>query len=159
MSHAYNSSCIPQMGICRDTIVNVDIGYQCNFFVVPVNGYALLGMPECENRRVLSTISETAYDQQKRQINKVTKHNKSNSNNNVKDNPHTNNKLQGKGLFYCMSRHRREQSGECKNNIKIHDEFSDAFTGIECFKGTISLKVRDGVKPYLTLPRNVAYSL
>ena len=32
--------------------------------------------------------------------------------------------------------------------LKIHSECSKVFTGIECFKGTFSLKVKDDAKPY-----------
>ena len=46
--HMYNNICIPQMGICQIVIINEGIKYKCSFFVVPGNGSALLGMPECK---------------------------------------------------------------------------------------------------------------
>ena len=42
---------------------------------------------------------------------------------------------------------------------KIHNEFSDDFSGIVCFEGTFSLEVKDGSKPYQVLPPGVAYAL
>ena len=43
--------------------------------------------------------------------------------------------------------------------MKIHNEFSDNFTSIGCFKGTFKLQVREGSHPYQALPRRVAYAL
>ena len=44
--HAYNNSCIPQMGICKVIIIIEGTGYHCNFIVVLGNGLASLGMPD-----------------------------------------------------------------------------------------------------------------
>ena len=42
---------------------------------------------------------------------------------------------------------------------KIHNEFSDVFSGIKCFAGTFQLQVREGSLPYQTLPGRVPYVL
>ena len=41
----------------------------------------------------------------------------------------------------------------------MHDEFSDVFIGIVCFKGTFSSQIKDDVKHYQVLSRYVAYKL
>ena len=43
--------------------------------------------------------------------------------------------------------------------LKMHDEYSDVFTGIWCFKGTLFLQVKDDTKPYKFLLHCVAYAL
>ena len=58
-----NNSCILQMDICRGIIINEDIEYQCNFFVVPGIGLALLGMPECEWLQLLRINCQATNDQ------------------------------------------------------------------------------------------------
>ena len=53
---------------------NTGIKYCCNFFVVPGNGSALLGLPDCDWLQLLSIKCQTTNDQHKRgQINKQTK--------------------------------------------------------------------------------------
>ena len=42
---------------------------------------------------------------------------------------------------------------------KIHNNFSDIFTGIGCFKGTIKLQVREDSCLYQVQSRRVAYAL
>ena len=42
---------------------------------------------------------------------------------------------------------------------RIQNEFSDIFTGFECFKGTFKLRVKEGSHPYQALARRVAYAL
>ena len=42
---------------------------------------------------------------------------------------------------------------------KLHNEFSDVFSGIGCFEGTFSLQVKDDSWPYQAIPRRVAYVL
>ena len=42
---------------------------------------------------------------------------------------------------------------------QIYNEFSNMFTGIGCFKSTISLKVKEDAKPYLVTPIDLAYTL
>ena len=46
-----------------------------------------------------------------------------------------------------------------KTTMKIHNKFSDVFTGILCFKGTFSLKIKEDTQPYQVLPRDVTYAL
>ena len=53
MLHARNSY-ILQKSICKVTIINKDIEFQCNFFVVPGNGQAYLRMPDCERIQLLN---------------------------------------------------------------------------------------------------------
>ena len=41
----------------------------------------------------------------------------------------------------------------------MHDEWSDVFTGLEYFKGTFVLQVKDDTKPYQAQLRRVVYML
>ena len=41
----------------------------------------------------------------------------------------------------------------------MHDEFTDVFTGIVCNKGTFFLQVKEDMKPYQALPKNLTYGL
>ena len=72
--HAYNNSCILQMGICRVTLFNKGIAYQCNFFIIHGNVLALLGMPDCEWLQMLSINCQKTNNQcKRRQVNEQTK--------------------------------------------------------------------------------------
>ena len=76
-------------------------------------------------------------------------HDKSKSKNNSKDNPYTNNKV--KPETDCLVGRvdmETDRVASDKTTINIHNEFSDMFTGIKCFKGTFSLKVIDDTKPH-----------
>ena len=42
---------------------------------------------------------------------------------------------------------------------ELHNEYSDVFTGIGCFKATFSLQVKDRAKPYNAPHRHVTYAL
>ena len=53
------------MGIYEIAVINKGIAYQCNFFVVPGNAPALLGMPNYEWLQLLSVNCETTNNQQK----------------------------------------------------------------------------------------------
>ena len=46
-----------------------------------------------------------------------------------------------------------------KTTKKLHNDCSDVFRGIGCFRGTISLQVRDYMKPYQVLPLCIACAL
>ena len=46
-----------------------------------------------------------------------------------------------------------------KTTQMMHNDDSDVFKGIGCFKGMFSLQIKDDVKPYQALPKGVAYAL
>ena len=52
--HAYINSHTPLMDICHIATMIKGTEYQCNFFVVPGNGQALLRMPDCEQLKLLT---------------------------------------------------------------------------------------------------------
>ena len=52
-----------------------------------------------------------------------------------------------------------DRVGSAEITLKMHEEFSDVFTGSECFKGTFSLQVNKDVNPYQVPPRSIAYAL
>ena len=60
-------------GLCRVTINNKGIEYQCTFFEVSGNGPALLGMINCKRLKLLILNCQTTNDKQKViQINEQT---------------------------------------------------------------------------------------
>ena len=63
--HDYNNSCVPQMGVCRVTIINKGIEFQCSVSLVLGNGLVLLGMPNCQRLQQLSINCHTMNDEQK----------------------------------------------------------------------------------------------
>ena len=52
-----------------------------------------------------------------------------------------------------------DMAASAKTTIKLHNESSKVFTGIGCFKGTFSLKVKEDTKPIQAPPRSVEYAL
>ena len=46
-----------------------------------------------------------------------------------------------------------------ETTLNMHDNFSDIFPWIGCFKGTFTIQVKDDVKPYQVLPSHVANAL
>ena len=59
--------------------------------------------------------------------------------NNSKDDIWTNNKVNLEGNYFAGDPNRERDSD--KTTIKIHNEFSNVFTGIGCFKSAFWLKV------------------
>ena len=39
------------------------------------------------------------------------------------------------------------------------NDYNDISSGIGCFKDTFSLQVKEGMKPYQTLPQHIAFAL
>ena len=75
---------------------------------------------------------------------------------NIKQEMHTVHKMavRRECVFFVMF-----QEIVVEKNQKIHDTFGDVFNGIGCFKGTFSLQLKPGSKPYQVPPRQVAYAL
>ena len=55
----YNLMCMLQIGIFKIIINQKGIKSQCSFFIVSLNGPALLGMPDCERLQLLSMNYDT----------------------------------------------------------------------------------------------------
>ena len=135
--HAYNNLCIPQMGVGIITMTNKGIAYWCHFCVVPGNWPALLGIPDCERLQLLSINLQTTNDQQMGiQINEQTKQVKSNPCNSSKNNLHTNNSIKQE-TDYIIAGPSMQGDGVAsrKTALKMHNEYSNVFTGIVCFRG------------------------
>ena len=62
---------------------------------------------------------------------------------------------------YFRSNTKREADREASRILmkKIHNDFSDVFTGISCFNGTFKLQMREGSHLYQAPPRRVAFAL
>ena len=62
------------MGMCCIAIFNKGIEYRCMIFVEAGNGPALLGMPDCEQLKLLNVNCQAIDDQhRKQQINRHSK--------------------------------------------------------------------------------------
>ena len=60
---------------------------------------------------------------------------------NNEDNLYTNNKVNHRPDHFVGGQNTEwHRATSAKTTNKIHNEFSDVFTGIECFKGTFPLK-------------------
>ena len=46
--------------------------------------------------------------------------------------------------FIAGPDHKAGMVASAKTSHELHDEYSDAFTGNRCFKGTFSLQVKEG---------------
>ena len=62
--------------------------------------------------------------------------------------------------YFRSSSNREVDKGACKIlTKKIHNDFSDVFTGIGWCNGTIKLQVREGSHPHQAPSRRVSYAL
>ena len=105
------------MGLCIVVIINKGIEYQCNFFVGPWHGPALLGMPDCERLQMLSTNCWSTNGQQEgRQINEQTKQDKSKKTSSFKDILHTKNKTEQEIDYLIDDPGTEANSVKCRNN-------------------------------------------
>ena len=140
--HAYKNSCIWQMCICHIDIIYKGIDYGCHFFAVPRKGLAILGMPECEQLKLLTMNCQSTDDPPRKwQINEQTKQDKIKTKSNNKDNHYNNNKGNPEAdYFVACPDTEADRNTSAKATTKIHSEFSDVFTGIGWLKGTFLLK-------------------
>ena len=65
----YNNLCIPQMGVCKVTIIDKGIGFQYSLFSVLQIRLELLGMLDHKMLRLLNIKCNTSDDEQKRKTN------------------------------------------------------------------------------------------
>ena len=64
-------------------------------------------------------------------------------NSNFKNNPHTDNKTKHEINYFITSPGMKaDRVVTAKTTIQEHEEFSNVFTGIGCFKGTAYLRLR-----------------
>ena len=52
-----------------------------------------------------------------------------------------------------------DRATSAKTTMKMHNEFSNMFPHIGCFRDIFSIKVRDATKPYQVAPRHITYAL
>ena len=99
------------MDKCRVTIINKSMEYQCNFCVVPGNGTALLGIPDCECLQLLNINCQATNNPHKRGlINEKPKQGRSKPKNSIKINLCTYNKTNHEiRLLHCRPRQRCQQ--------------------------------------------------
>ena len=60
----------------------------------------------------------------------------------------TDNTKQEIDYFIAGPGRKADKVTSAKSALKIHNEYSNVFTGNRCSKGTFSLQVKDDVKPY-----------
>ena len=136
-----NNSCIPQMGVCKVTIINKGIKYQSIFFLVSGNRLALFGMPDCERLQLLSINCQA--------VNKngdkwMTKQNKKGPkiNKDFKINPHHYHKITIKIDYFISGLEREANMAASTKTPQIMHDYSDVFTGIGCLKGTFVCRLK-----------------
>ena len=135
------------------------------FFVVLGYGLALLGMLGIELLGLPKTTCKM-QNQQKvgRKLNSETKKSYSMPENRTNSNSTScvgaaNNFLNIPDYFRSNTNKEADKSVSILLTMKIHNTFSNIFSGISCFEGTFKLQVREGSCPYQAPPREVAYAL
>ena len=87
-------------------------------------------------------------------MNEQSNQNKSQTKRNLYINLHNDISI-NQAIHYFIADLRREadMTEITKITQEIFNTFNDVFSGIGCFKGTFSLQVKDGMKPYWAPPR------
>ena len=71
----------------------------------------------------------------------------------------TNNKTKQEKDYFIAGQSQKPTEVSAKSTLKICKEYSILFTESGCFKGTLSLQVNNGVKPYQVSSMCKAYAL
>ena len=155
---------------------------KCEFFVVPRNGQALLGMPDTAALKIINvnidsieaasmwkencnTNIEDAKISDTRQEGHVGKESCTNKDDNLKitnnDNGSSSNTSINILTNYFLSSPNIEVDKRKSIELmqKIHNMFDNVFNGIGCFEGMFSLQLKPDSKPYQVPLRHVAYVL
>ena len=130
------------MYIFRVTLINRGTVYQCNLFVVPVNGPVLLKMTDCECLQLLGiNFQMTKGPHRRRLINKLT--NKISPDQTIALEiiyvPMAKLKTKQEIDYFFAGLGTETNKEASAKTLKIHDEYSDVFRGIGCFEGTFFL--------------------
>ena len=64
----------------------------------------------------------------------------------------------GNGLISARTDKEADMVARSNPTQELHSKYTNVFSGIGCFKGTISLQVKEGEKPYQTQPRCRVYA-
>ena len=137
MLYVYDNSCLPEMGVCKITIIYKGIKFLCSFFVGPGIGPALLGMKKCVGLQLLSINCNTMDDEQKGDKYILKRQDKPKINKNVRNNLNHNNKIKKRIDYFIANPDMETNRATSTETIQtIHNEQSDVFTGIGYFKGT-----------------------
>ena len=67
-------------------------------------------------------------------------------------------KLIRKWIILLQGHRKTNMRASAKTRQELHGKYSDAFSGIGCFKGTFSLQVKEGVTSYQALPMHMTYT-
>ena len=89
-------------------------------------------------------------EQKWRQVNKQTKQD------NSKINLHLNHRIDTEIDYFIVGLEKSKRVAIAKATHKMHNDFSNIFAVAQCFKSTYSLQVKDCVKQYQVLPRDIA---
>ena len=158
----YNKMLITQLGTWMVIIDYKDNKKKCEFFVVPANGQALLGMPDTAALKIINinidcieaasmqkeehnTNIGNAKESDTRQEACVAKesctNNVNGSSNNTSINTLTN-------YFLSSPNIEVDKRKSIELTQKIHNMIDIVFNGIGCFKGAFSLQLKPDSKPY-----------
>ena len=178
----YNGMHITQLGMCAVYIKFKNIKKRCVFFVVPGNGWALLGMPDMAALNIINlnidaiqaVILECKTNREQEThtgikdcTDKSTSGDKGCKNNNAgvinKQNTNCQNDPSNQHMsinyFYSSNNVDADKRSSITMMQGIHMRFGNVFNGIGSFEGTFSLQFKPDSKPYQAPPRHVAYVL
>ena len=175
----YNKTNITQLGTCMVVIKFKNTKKRCVIFVVPGNGYMLLGIPDTAALKLINI----DVDSVQAEVAECKTNTYDMGVSNIKQETHTVDK--GCANTDTYSKIKQNTNGQsCQDNAnkitnyffsspnveadkrksielmwEVHDTFGDAFNGTGCFKGTFSLQLKPDSKLYHAPPRHVAYAL
>ena len=141
------------------------------FFVVPGNGQALLRMPgtaalniinlNIDSIQVEVADCKTNIKQEMHAVSKGCTNMDTGVNTQQDANGQNDQNNSNKSINYFVSSTNidADKRKSISMTQKIHDTFGDIFNCIGCFKGTFSLQLKPGSRPYQVPPRCVAYAL
>ena len=173
---------ITQLGTCAVIIEYKNNKRKCEFFVVPGNGQALLGIPDTAALKIININIDSfnAEDTQKDNCNtnidaaKVSNAKQEihgarkrctnmdgifkSTNNSNGSTLNANANTLTKYFLSCPNTE-IDKRKSAKLTQQIHTEFYNVFNDIGCFEGTFSLQLKPDSRPYQMLQRCGAYAL
>ena len=161
----YNRTSITQLGTCTVEVEHKNNRKKCNFFVVPGNRQALLGMPDTDVLNIIKininalgaeqtrdsdkcctnihTVQRVKPKQETVKAEKWYTNMDSISNLNNKTKPMFESKSHKTTQYFLSGlSYESEKKRSTKTTKQIHKDFEDVFNGIGCFKGTFSLQIK-----------------
>ena len=152
--------------MCTVRLTNKDKDARCGFFVVPGDCWVLIRMVDIEVLNILQITCEVLgnpHDRKKFHLQTIEAPNdpshKTYKASQITSDHMDKNNADANMPGYFRSSVNRAAKEYIRYWQKTCIEFSDFFSGINCFEGTFSLQVKDCNQPYHLSPRKVAHAL